>query len=96
MNDYGDTYDAFLMLTCERLGKKYGVKVAGCTVHFVNEGMDTGPVILQAAVPVLEDDTPETLHARIQIEEHRLYPQAIRLFALGKLRIEGRHVRIEN
>ena len=72
----------------------YGVKVAGCTVHFVNEGMDTGPVILQAAVPVLENDTAETLHARIQEQEHRLYPQAIRLFAERKLKIEGSRVRI--
>src|SRR6185436_5279638 len=73
----------------------YGAKVAGCTVHFVNAGMDTGPIILQAAVPVLENDTAETLHARIQEQEHRLYPQAIRLFAEGRLKIEGRRVRIQ-
>ncbi len=55
----------------------YGVKIAGCTVHFVDAGMDTGPIILQAAVPVLDDDTPETLHAKIQEQEHKIYPEAI-------------------
>lgn len=72
----------------------HGVKVSGCTVHFVDEGCDTGPIVLQEAVPVREDDTPETLHARIQEVEHRLYPEAVRLFAAGRLRLEGRRVRI--
>lgn len=71
---------------------QYGVKITGCTVHLVDEGMDTGPIILQKAVPVLDDDTPETLHARIQQVEYELYPQALRLFAEGRLRIEGRRV----
>lgn len=62
-----------------------GVKTTGCTVHVVDEGMDTGPILLQAEVPVLPDDTPETLHARIQQQEHRIYPEAIRLFAEGKV-----------
>ncbi len=72
----------------------YGAKVAGVTVHFVDAGTDTGPIIVQRAVPVLEDDTPETLHARIQVEEHKAYPEALRLLAAGRLRIEGRRVRI--
>jgi phosphoribosylglycinamide formyltransferase-1 len=59
----------------------YGVKVTGCTVHFVDAGMDTGPIIVQRAVPVLDDDTPETLHARIQVEEHKAYPHALRIVA---------------
>jgi len=70
----------------------YGVKVSGCTVHFVTEEVDAGPIILQAAVPVLDDDTPETLAARILEQEHRILPQAIALIAQGALRIEGRRV----
>ena len=72
----------------------YGAKVTGCTVHFVDEGTDTGPVILQRAVPVLEDDTPQTLHARIQIEEHKALPDALQLIAQSRLHVEGRRVRI--
>ncbi len=63
----------------------YGVKIAGCTVHYVDAGMDTGRIIAQAAVPVLEDDTPETLHARIQEQEHRLFPEVIQMLAAGRL-----------
>ncbi len=70
----------------------YGVKVAGVTVHFVDEGVDTGPIIAQASVPVFENDDEETLHSRIQVEEHRLYPEIIKKYALGKIRIEGRNV----
>ena len=70
----------------------YGAKVAGCTVHFVDTGIDSGPIILQAAVPVLDDDTPETLHARIQVEEHKIYPEAIRLLAADRLEVRGRRV----
>ncbi|MBI5396983.1 MAG: phosphoribosylglycinamide formyltransferase [Verrucomicrobia bacterium] len=70
----------------------YGAKVAGCTVHFVDAGIDSGPIILQAAVPVLDNDTAQTLHARVQVEEHRIYPEAVRLIAEGRLRIEGRRV----
>ncbi|MCL2103989.1 MAG: phosphoribosylglycinamide formyltransferase [Kiritimatiellaeota bacterium] len=70
----------------------YGVKVAGCTVHFVDDGTDTGPIILQKTVPVLEGDTPETLHARIQEQEHLAYPEALRLISAGCLRVEGRRV----
>ena len=70
----------------------YGAKVAGCTVHFVDAGVDSGPIIVQAAVPVLDNDTAETLHARIQVEEHRVYPEAVRLIAEGGLVFEGRRV----
>ena len=72
----------------------YGCKVAGVTVHFVDAGTDTGPILVQRAVPVLEDDTPETLHARIQVQEHIAYPEALRIIASGAYRLEGRRVRI--
>ena len=72
----------------------YGCKVAGVTVHFVDAGTDTGPIIVQKAVPVMEDDTPESLHARIQVQEHIAYPEALRIIASGKYAIEGRRVRI--
>lgn len=72
----------------------YGVKVSGCTVHFVDEGTDTGPIILQAAVKVFDDDTEETLAARVLAQEHKIYPEAIKLFVEGKLKIEGRKVKI--
>jgi phosphoribosylglycinamide formyltransferase-1 len=69
---------------------RYGVKVSGCTVHFVDENLDTGPIILQEAVPVYDNDTEESLHQRIHSVEHRLYPKAIQLFVQGKLSLEGR------
>ena len=72
----------------------YGCKVAGVTVHFVDAGTDSGPIIVQKAVPILEDDTPETLHARIQVQEHIAYPEALGIIASGDYRIEGRRVRI--
>ncbi len=72
----------------------YGVKVSGCTVHFVDEGMDSGPIILQAAVPVLQDDNEDTLGARVLEQEHILYPKAIQLYVEGRLRVDGRHVTI--
>ncbi len=75
---------------------KYGVKVSGCTTHFVDEGEDTGPIILQKAVPVMDDDTRDTLAHRILEWEHRIYPLTIKLFAQGRLKIDGRHVRIKN
>lgn len=68
----------------------YGVKVSGCTVHFVDEGMDTGPILLQEAIPVYDDETVEALHGRIQLLEHQLYPKAISLWAQGKIIIQGR------
>lgn len=70
----------------------YGARVGGCTVHFVDAGMDTGPIIVQRSVPVLDDDTPESLHARIQVEEHIAYPEALGLIASGRLHIDGRRV----
>ncbi len=72
----------------------YGVKVTGVTVHFVDEGLDTGPVILQEAVSVLSGDDEEALHQRIHEVEYRIYPRAIRYFCEGRLAVEGRHVRI--
>ena len=72
----------------------YGAKVSGATVHFVNEEYDNGPIILQGAVPVLDDDTPDTLAERVQEKERELYPRAVQLFAEGRLRVEGRRVRI--
>lgn len=72
----------------------YGIKLAGCTVHFADEGTDTGPIIIQAAVPILDDDTADTLSARILKQEHRIYPKAIQLYAENRLRIEGRRVRV--
>ena len=71
----------------------YGVKFTGCTVHFVDQGIDTGSIILQETVPVMDDDTPQTLHARIQEAEHRLYPAAMELAVGGHLSVQGRHCR---
>jgi phosphoribosylglycinamide formyltransferase-1 len=68
----------------------YGVKVTGCTVHLVDQGVDTGPIVAQQTVPVLDSDTPETLHARIQEAEHTLYPASIAALASGRVRVEGR------
>ena len=73
----------------------YGAKVAGCTVHFIDEGMDTGPIIVQRSVPILDHDTPESLHARIQEQEHVAYPQALQWIAEGRVRIEGRRVHVD-
>lgn len=73
---------------------EYGVKVTGATVHIVDHEYDHGPIILQEAVPVLEDDTPETLAERVQAKERELYPKAIQLFAQGRIKVENRHVRV--
>jgi phosphoribosylglycinamide formyltransferase-1 len=72
----------------------HGAKVTGCTVHFVDQGVDSGPIIAQRSVPVLEDDTAESLHARIHQAEHALYPQCVAAIARGEVRIEGRRVRL--
>ncbi len=74
---------------------EYGVKYSGCTVHFVDEGMDTGPIIIQAVVPVFDDDTADTLAARILEQEHIIYPEAIGLLAEGRLKINGRKVLVK-
>lgn len=92
MNIHPALLPAFPGLDAQRQALEYGVKVAGATVHFVTAGMDEGPIILQAAVPVLEGDTEESLSARILEAEHRIYPLAVQLFAQGRLRIEGRRV----
>lgn len=78
----------------QRQAFEYGVKVAGCTVHFVDEGLDSGPIILQAPVPVLDSDDEDTLTARILQQEHIIFPLALKLLAEGKLTIEGRRVKI--
>ncbi|HEY7142494.1 MAG TPA: phosphoribosylglycinamide formyltransferase [Methylomirabilota bacterium] len=85
---------AFPGLHAQRQALDRGVKVAGATVHFVDEGVDTGPIVLQAAVPVLDDDTEATLAARILAEEHRLYPEAVRLYAEGRLDVTGGRVSV--
>ena len=85
---------SFKGLHAQRQAVEYGVRIAGATVHFVDEQYDHGPIIVQEAVPVLDGDTPETLAARVQAVERRLVPEAVRLFAAGRLRIEGRRVRI--
>ena len=94
MNIHPSLLPAFPGLAPQKQALDWGAKVSGCTVHFVTEGVDTGPIIRQAAVPVLEIDTEESLAARILIEEHRIYPEAIQLFAQGRLSVEGRQVRI--
>jgi phosphoribosylglycinamide formyltransferase-1 len=83
---------AFPGLRAQRQALEAGVRVAGATVHLVDDGVDTGPIVLQAAVPVLANDTEATLSARILTEEHRLYPEAIRLFAEGRIEVSGRRV----
>jgi len=92
MNVHPALLPAFPGLHAQRQALEHGVRLAGATVHFVDEGVDTGPIVLQAAVPVLDDDTEATLSARILDEEHRLYPEAIRLYAEGRLEIAGRRV----
>ena len=94
MNIHPALLPSFPGLHAQRQALEYGAKVAGCTVHFVDCGTDTGPIILQAAVPVLEGDSEETLSARIQKEEHRVYPEAIRLFTDGLLAVSGRIVAV--
>jgi phosphoribosylglycinamide formyltransferase-1 len=83
---------AFSGLHAQRQALAHGVSLSGCTVHFVDEGVDTGPIIVQAAVPVLQDDTEESLARRILVEEHRIYPRAVQWFAEGRLALEGRRV----
>jgi phosphoribosylglycinamide formyltransferase-1 len=95
MNIHPALLPSFPGLHGQQQAVDYGVKISGCTVHFVDGGMDTGPVIIQAAVPVSPEDTEESLSGRILKLEHKIYPHAIRLFAEGRLRIEGRVVKIE-
>jgi phosphoribosylglycinamide formyltransferase-1 len=85
---------AFPGLHVQKKALEYGARFAGCTVHFVDTGVDTGPIIIQAVVPILDDDSEETLSARILEQEHKIYPKAIQLIAEGRVKIEGRRVRI--
>ena len=94
MNIHPSLLPAFPGAHAHRDVLAYGVKISGCTVHFVDEGTDSGPIILQAAVKVLDDDTEETLAARVLEQEHIIYPQAIKLFVEGKLKLDGRKVKI--
>jgi phosphoribosylglycinamide formyltransferase 1 len=96
MNIHPALLPSFPGIHGQKQALEYGVKLSGCTVHFVDEGVDTGPIIMQSAVQVFDDDTEETLAARILIEEHRIYPQAIQFFAEGKIEIKGRKVLINN
>lgn len=95
MNIHPALLPAFPGLHGQRQALEYGVKISGCTVHFVDEAVDTGPVIIQSALPILQDDTEETLSERILRLEHKIYPEAIRLFSEGKIEVEGRKVRIK-
>ena len=95
INIHPSLLPAFKGLEAWRQALEYGVRFTGCTVHFLDIGMDTGPIILQAIVPVLADDTPEVLHKRIHEQEHKIYPEAIRLFALDKIEIKDKKVIIK-
>lgn len=95
MNIHPSLLPSFPGLDVQRKALEWGCKLAGCTVHFVTEGVDEGPIILQAAVPILDSDTAESLAARILEQEHNIYPRAVRLFAENRLRVEGRRVLIE-
>lgn len=95
MNIHPALLPAFPGLHVQRKALEYGVRFAGCTVHFVDTGTDTGPIIIQAVVPVHDNDTEETLSARILEQEHQIYPKAIQLFAEGRLRVEGRRVLVD-
>ena len=92
LNIHPSLLPAFPGLDAQHQAVEHGVKFSGCTVHFVDEGLDSGPILKQAVVPVKDDDSAETLAARILIEEHRIYSQAIALAISGRYRIEGRRV----
>ncbi len=92
LNIHPSLLPSFPGLESQRQALEYGVKFAGCTVHFVDENLDAGPIVLQATVPVRDDDTEETLSSRILVEEHRIYTEAVRIVLEGKYRIEGRRV----
>jgi phosphoribosylglycinamide formyltransferase-1 len=96
MNIHPALLPSFPGLHGQKQAVDYGVKISGCTVHFVDEGMDTGPIIIQAAVPVLDNDNEDTLSTRILALEHKIYPEAIKLFAEGKLRVAGRRVLVDD
>ena len=92
LNIHPSLLPAFPGLDAQRQALEHGVRISGCTVHFVDEELDAGPIVIQAPVPVLDNDTVDTLSARILAEEHRIYSEAIRIVLGGKYRIEGRRV----
>ena len=94
INIHPSLLPSFKGLDAQSQALEYGVRFAGCTVHFVDEEMDHGAIILQSVVPVEQDDTDETLSARILREEHRIYPEAVKLFCADKIKVEGRKVLI--
>ena len=94
MNIHPSLLPSFPGLDVQKKAIEWGCKLAGCTVHFVTDGVDEGPIILQAAVPILDSDTPEKLAARILDQEHKIFPRAVQLFAEGRLKVDGRRVLI--
>ena len=92
LNIHPSLLPAFPGLDAQKQALEHGAKISGCTVHFVDERLDAGPIVLQAAVPVLDDDTEQTLAARILVEEHRIYSEAIGIILSGGWRLEGRRV----
>jgi phosphoribosylglycinamide formyltransferase-1 len=96
MNIHPSLLPSFPGLNVQKKALEHGVKFSGCTVHFASEEVDSGPIILQAVVEVLDDDTVESLSRRILSEEHRIYPEAIRLFSEGRLEVRGRRVLIKD
>jgi phosphoribosylglycinamide formyltransferase-1 len=94
LNIHPSLLPAFPGLDAQHQALEHGVKITGCTVHFVDEHLDAGPILVQAAVPVLDGDTTETLSARILREEHRIYSEALRIVLAGDFRIEGRRVAV--
>ena len=95
MNIHPAILPSFTGTHAQKRAAEYGVKFSGCSVHFADEGVDTGPIIIQAIVPVYDDDTEDTLGARILKEEHKIYPQAIQFYAEGRIDLTGRKVRIK-
>ncbi|MGD0130862.1 MAG: phosphoribosylglycinamide formyltransferase [Bryobacteraceae bacterium] len=92
LNIHPSLLPAFRGLDAQKQALEHGAKISGCTVHFVDEGLDSGPIVLQAAVPVLDEDTEQTLAARILVEEHRIYSEAIGMILSGRWRIDQRRV----
>jgi len=96
LNIHPSLLPSFPGLESQRQALEYGVKFAGCTVHFVDENLDAGPIVLQAVVPVLDNDTEATLSERILAEEHRIYSEAVKIVLEGKFRIAGRRVIVKD